>query len=835
MRTSQRIRRSPHIGRGSASAALLIFLGACAPPPAGEDDGEAEPGRLERPETVTREIRTADLVELHSYWNPALGDNALSSDPAGIPGYGRFRSEGLIGRPDLPRPPGTTQLFTWYSPSRGDYFSTTDPTWTGWEGISREGYDFVRMEGWVFTDNVAGTAELELWWDPDREDSFTTTDPNWTRDADGRRTPNYGRARAEGFVLRSAGSVAPPSAFHHGTMGGGPAGERDLLIIQTTYRGAPFRHSTEHFDRLFFGPGFPNLRDYMHEMSQGRFTWRRGDNWRIDAPDDPDTAADEGDFRTLFAADDPTMAFVYLDAPTASPEGETQRLAAFNGGGEGTVVTRGLAEWEIFNLADLNGGLLVSNDVVALKTYTRHYFRQRLGELRADATSRTGVSARFIVLRPGGGGVNPGDRIRLLSVATGRFVRQTETGFDVLGADGEPSTLFTIRKGSPPPSYQNRAVVEAAVRAGRSFAPFDRNHDGVIAAEEVAIFTIGSGPDPVVGAGTRGVAELTVPGSGGLRLAGRMVVGMGEGGSLMSIAHELLHTLGAVDLYGASGLSQNLTLMGATMWPTEDVLQVFHADPWHKLRLGWALPEVVPLNGAGDETTLMAAGSTGGGFKGPVLIYDARRYDVQGRKGEYFLVEYRARGLASTPDHHDEDSTGDGIVIWSVETDGAGNPLIIPALSGAGIDASVFTLGAPDGRRGGTAVWTESHGSIALRYRDGSDAGVRVRVGARPAGAHLLSFDWSPTGSLRPRLDESDLTVYGTVPFRVDGAFPASAAGVSAWMRPRVFGPPVRLEINYGPGRLLLRRPDSAPTATTQEIWIENDGLRSNLLRVEVR
>jgi hypothetical protein len=71
-------------------------------------------------------------------------------------------------------------LHTWYSASRGDYFSTTDPQWRGRPGDKRApDYVFVRVEGGVLAEPLVGTRPLYHWWSPARGDNFVTTDAAW--------------------------------------------------------------------------------------------------------------------------------------------------------------------------------------------------------------------------------------------------------------------------------------------------------------------------------------------------------------------------------------------------------------------------------------------------------------------------------------------------------------------------------------------------------------------------------------------------------------------------------------------------------------------------------
>ncbi len=298
-------------------------------------------------------IATTDLVELRSYWSPALGDNALSSSPTFAPsGYARFRVEGYALRPDRPQRDGTTGLYTWYSDVSGDYFTTTNPYWRATTvGTVRDGYRFVRLEGWVFSRPHAGTAPLQLWWSPGRADNFSTADATWTNSTTVSRAPDYRRAETLGHVVLRDPNVEniDPAAFHFGTMGGRPAGERDLVVLLANHRDEPLRHSIATIDALFFGPATPNVRDYTREFAHGAFTWRRGGVVRFDVPDDPETAEDETSWHVMWDASDPRMASVAVSGPSG-------QMTALDGGGREVVAGSGVGASGTFGLADASCG-----------------------------------------------------------------------------------------------------------------------------------------------------------------------------------------------------------------------------------------------------------------------------------------------------------------------------------------------------------------------------------------------------------------------------------------------------------------------------------------------
>jgi len=108
---------------------------------------------------VTEDYRTTSAQR----WRVPV--RADGSTPKAAPlreGYRPYRLEGYVYDPMARQPPGTRPLFAWYNAQRGDYFTTTQAHWCmplakrkfRCEGASstassREGYTFVRLEGFV--------------------------------------------------------------------------------------------------------------------------------------------------------------------------------------------------------------------------------------------------------------------------------------------------------------------------------------------------------------------------------------------------------------------------------------------------------------------------------------------------------------------------------------------------------------------------------------------------------------------------------------------------------------------------------------------------------------
>lgn len=149
--------------------------------------------------------------DLHQWYHPGTGDHRATSDPlwAGCPGdtLRGYRYVGLLGRvaaPDAARPTDGLPLHGWWSPSRGDYFTTADPAWAGGPGQTRgPDYAWQRLEGHLVargTRVAGGMPAAVAWWSEARGDNMLTTDPAWTRERGGDRSLDYRFVRDEGWL-----------------------------------------------------------------------------------------------------------------------------------------------------------------------------------------------------------------------------------------------------------------------------------------------------------------------------------------------------------------------------------------------------------------------------------------------------------------------------------------------------------------------------------------------------------------------------------------------------------------------------------------------------------
>ena len=122
-----------------------------------------------------------------------------------------------------------------------------------------------------------------------------------------------------------------------------------------------------------------------------------------------------------------------------------------------------------------------------------------------------------------------------------------------------------------------------------------------------------------------------------------------------TMCHEVCHTIGAEDMYGAWASSE-LIHQGLSIMSSKG--GVCHPDAWHKLQFGWTEPRLHSLRHSG-VVSIPAASS--GGVNAPVLLYDPDR-----GPDEFFLLEYRTRTNSTQVHHYDANVWDNGLVLWHV-------------------------------------------------------------------------------------------------------------------------------------------------------------------------
>jgi M6 family metalloprotease-like protein len=272
---------------------------------------------------------------------------------------------------------------------------------------------------------------------------------------------------------------------------------------------------------------------------------------------------------------------------------------------------------------------------------------------------------------------------------------------------------------------------------------YDRNRNGRLEDTELYVIHITASPPAQDGYpyGDNGGLRRTLPRCARLAGIDKEVCGaflpIGDETNFITVAHEVAHLFGGVDVYGDQSNSYQYTLMSSTI--TNDEM-FFHLDPWHKMVMGFATPLIVPMPSepTGRRTLRLTYPDNAAAYE-PVLFYDPAR----GRR-EFFMVEYRAGGISSD----DRSVPSSGLVIWYVNTgdsDGgvpAALPDVIPQSERCEIGgAAVAIIGAPNQMFTKGDAWTPDDGVIRLQWPQGSDTGLRLEVKTEP-GRPFLEVDW---------------------------------------------------------------------------------------------
>lgn len=259
-------------------------------------------------------------------------------------------------------------------------------------------------------------------------------------------------------------------------------------------------------------------------------------------------------------------------------------------------------------------------------------------------------------------------------------------GAGVYGPFNEPTSAWDTET----PTDKSLAHLTLALRnlaaAGFNFAEYDANGDGVITTDELSVLVIDN-MGGVNGGNRWGKPKCFVPDGQNVNVC-LSIPSTGDRASLMTIAHELSHQLGAVEMYGGSG-GENFgySLMGATQFSPLDDRRTFHQDPWHKLMLGWIQPSVHSMDTPG-KTTINAA-QLGAGNS--LILYSPSL-----GPNEYYLLEFRTAVRKAGPGYDANagnykysygSPASQGLMIWHVQTQGIGGP---------DINSDVYTVLAYD-------------------------------------------------------------------------------------------------------------------------------------------
>lgn len=231
---------------------------------------------------------------------------------------------------------------------------------------------------------------------------------------------------------------------------------------------------------------------------------------------------------------------------------------------------------------------------------------------------------------------------------------------------------------------RTRVIAQAASEFGFDYSIYDKNNNDLIEEHELTILVIDSGPVTNPWGGSRYQANgcETVPRVGNsksVKVCG-LIPGMTENASFATAAHEIAHTLGAIDLYGPNCMGYRQTLMSCTVIFTPDLPHSVYLDPWHRTEFGWQVPRIIELDDSGIHGVRQAEFVLSADPGGPI---DERPFGIQPQpvlikiKGDsinrFLLLEYRNWNAGMSP--YDKDATV-GLNIWYVELNSQGYPIV---------------------------------------------------------------------------------------------------------------------------------------------------------------
>lgn len=204
--------------------------------------------------------------------------------------------------------------------------------------------------------------------------------------------------------------------------------------------------------------------------------------------------------------------------------------------------------------------------------------------------------------------------------------------------------------------------------------------------------------------------------------------------SLQTRLHEVLHTLGAIDVYGHDA-QRNVrhSLMSSTEGAGGRATKL--PDPWH--RMAWRLtqPDVREIGDVVErkQSVDIEIASASGGDYPAILLWNPAR-----AARECFIVELRNH-LSSHNQLLVDSDTAPGFVVWSLMVGEDGIPVLRPAGPGVqGNDRAILTVASPSLELGGWDAWCPTGGTTTvatpeLRWLDGTPAGFSLDMElARP-------------------------------------------------------------------------------------------------------
>ncbi len=728
---------------------------------------------------------------LYTFYSPSRGDHFTTTDPAWAgtigtrrsPDYRLIRIDGSVLSADFPQPPDTVPLYSFWNSERNDNFLTSNPAWTS--RTSGDGYTRFRLEGYLYAEPKAGTRPLVNLWSATRRDNFATTDPRLAlplNQAVGNRTDtiangDYRTYRIEGFML-------PPAADD---------------IHQLSH--------AANLQQIAFGnwrPLMPSERGTRPAGALQRANARFTSNLVIVPLDFADVHFGRGDFAryTRFATSTDPLS---LEAGVRS-------------------LSRGRFTWKT-TLTPVVRDPLPFDRSQKLDDAWRAFHRQ---SQRLDS----GTTIRW---------------------SPELFQRRHGFSLDVydLDGDGVKDDEINIRS----------RVLKLASRFIR-FDQFDANGDGRVDSSELVVLRFGA--DPGIGGQMGGSGDVTARGK---RIATSVGL-VAKDTTRAGLIHELLHVWGGTDIYGPGfQLNSRNSIMAAMAG--ED--SFWDLDPWHLAKFGWVRPRFVAIGPTGSQgggiELMQAAGHDDTGVESarPIVFFDPSR-----GLNEYFMAQYRTQFPKCSgsgflrdlcPNYRDNGVADTGIAVWHVMTNADGSLRDIRKIddrsdriawpAGTADDGHMFRLGVVDpvdGKLGGSRYLKEE-GHLSLRWWDGTDSGLRIRAGLLSPTSQVAVMEWRDVSrAFTPRLDTLRVTGFPSEEYptvnagqRVafDGLFGINANAVSARLVSESGGEYSMQTVSWSPTRMIADVPSNAPSGRYRLVVAPpaaatNSAWRSNGLRLQI-
>jgi M6 family metalloprotease-like protein len=280
------------------------------------------------------------------------------------------------------------------------------------------------------------------------------------------------------------------------------------------------------------------------------------------------------------------------------------------------------------------------------------------------------------------------------------------------------------------------SIIEAGIDAVRMldeqnfpFASFDSNNDGLINPDELAVVLVDN-----LGQSGQNQSDVAFRSKTGKIIT--HIAAVGQDLVFPSLVHELLHTLGAVDIYGDNWgkgecFNTGFSIMGCTggVLPTDGTV---YLDAWHRLKFGWlntqfvsgSAPSSIEL---GNESFRDASGNP----SRPGLVFNPNN------GFEYALLEYRdGQGF-------DRSIYDKGVLVWSVKEKNDGSPF----------DAYFVRALDPSGAGQNSYAWKIGNCPFQVGFRDGGRSPYAFRVA--PSGRNdsvRINYEPIPASNRAPTI-----------------------------------------------------------------------------------